>query len=805
MLEGVSPLFLRVSKLLLLSFFFVVCLFTFDYASAGNIPVIVDTPTPGGNLLPDPFAGASPGMTPAPNLPPVLTLPDGTLINGLPPSSPNSPDGGGGGQDANPAPSTQTGETPVTQVVSDCSEGFFASLNCFVINFFGSFVAIAGLTFDTAVGLFIIQFGDQYLNTNLGWTIERLWTTVRDIFNLLFIFGLVYIGFQIILGTNESQAKRTIPLLIIAGLLVNFSLFIVKFIVDFANLAAYQIYTLFSAIGANQAPATAVSNLGGLPSISTAFLNSLGVGQILSVVAVNQEFLYLIGLLVIFAVLIYVFFMGAILITIRFAVLLMYIVFSPAMFLGWVFPGMQGITDKYWRGLLGQAFFAPALLFMLYLSYRVIDGYNAAMRSSLYEINNGLVNSGANTDNAEAVVNQEQLVGAFVDVMPFFVMVVVFLIASMVVARKMADSGGSMVMKINNYGIGKLNGALRGTGAFAGGVAAGAGGYMAYKGIDKAANSNNAASRFVGRTLTFTGARDKAEKSFKGSPLGEWKENRKKQSSALAVRKSDSDLASLISRTPKSSEDQIKFEQGITDATSSQIIDQLKEHKPGSEAYQRIVGALSPSQVSKILEAKDDEFSPAKKAEFAQARALTVENRLTSAPIGSSEKDKKEFYSKNPDVSVRFKKAIEKDASADDLKQLGLAKLRDNAEYITAAKMDDLKSKLSPTEWGVLNSERRRKLISNFETDPYSVFKTVDGKYKKDVEIAKLPADILTHKNATTSLSTKVLEVILRENLLNNDDRAKIRDNVTKADGGGDGRVNKMKAFLNESPIGQMF
>ncbi len=443
MLEGISPYFLRVSKLLLLSFFFVaIAIGTSDVALAQG------GGADAGQFANNPaFPIGGPGTFPVPGGP-----------NN--PISPSNPGGAvGGGQDTNPAPAAQNAEIPPPQIETDCSSGFFASLNCFVINFFGSFVAIAGLTFDTAVGLFIIQFGDQYLNTNLGWTIERLWTTVRDIFNLLFIFGLVYIGFQIILGTNESQAKRTIPLLIIAGLLVNFSLFIVKFIVDFANLAAYQIYTLFSAIGANQAPATAVSNLGGLPSISTAFLNSLGVGQILSVVAVNQEFLYLIGLLVIFAVLIYVFFMGAILITIRFAVLLMYIVFSPAMFLGWVFPGMQGITDKYWRGLLGQAFFAPALLFMLYLSYRVIDGYNAAMRSSLYEINNGLVNSGANTGG---VVEQQVLVGAFVDVMPFFVMVVVFLIASMVVARKMADSGGSMVMKINDYGIGKLNGALGG-------------------------------------------------------------------------------------------------------------------------------------------------------------------------------------------------------------------------------------------------------------------------------------------------------------------------------------------------------
>jgi hypothetical protein len=283
---------------------------------------------------------------------------------------------GGGGADAGDMPATsntQTEETPTITIIDECYSSPAGFLNCLVVAFFGNLVALAGSAFDTVINMFITGFGKYYIEYGIGYTVENIWGTIRDIFNLTFIFGLVYIGFQIILGVNESTAKRTIPLLIIAALLVNFSLFAVKFVVDFSNLAAVQVYNLFE-VGDQDTPseitpgiATLTPDAGEPPSIALAFLNQMGVTGLLNSDAPMTEpgagVTYMFTMVIIFLVLAYVFLAGAILITIRFAVLIFYMIFSPVMFLGWVFPGMSSYSKKFWQGLLGQAFFAPATAF----------------------------------------------------------------------------------------------------------------------------------------------------------------------------------------------------------------------------------------------------------------------------------------------------------------------------------------------------------------------------------------------------------------------------------------------------------
>ena len=95
----------------------------------------------------------------------------------------------------------------------------------FVTTFFGRLTAIFGFFFDYTVEHFVIGFGDAYKNSGTGFVIDDLWGMIRNIFNLTLIFGLVYIGFQMILGLNNS-AQRSIGYLVAAALLVNFSLFI---------------------------------------------------------------------------------------------------------------------------------------------------------------------------------------------------------------------------------------------------------------------------------------------------------------------------------------------------------------------------------------------------------------------------------------------------------------------------------------------------------------------------------------------------------------------------------------------------
>ncbi len=418
------------------------------FVNTGNNPGNINAP---GYFAPPVVNGTTPGaIVPVTTATPGGTGGTGDVTGGSPVLNPD-------GSVALPAPAPENIPAPAV-TAGACWESPGAVMNCIVVTGLGGLTAAFGWAFDASIRMFIVDFSKQYIEYGIGNTVESLWITVRDIFNLTFIFGLVYIGFQIILGVNESGARRTIPLLIIAALLVNFSLFITKFIIDFANLAAVQIFNLFqiadspiNASAGNTAVEGAFLAEGEGASIALGFMNQLGVSALLNYdVTDSSPFLYLLGVAVVFIVMIYVFAVGAVLVTIRFAVLIFYMIFSPLMFLGFVFPGFKNISDKFWEGLFGQAFFAPAFIFMLYVTYLLTVGFNDGKRESLKELSYNGADGGVTEELAR--------------ILPYFILIVIFLLGSLSIARKMANAGSSMVMKVNDWAVGKTRGALVGAG-----------------------------------------------------------------------------------------------------------------------------------------------------------------------------------------------------------------------------------------------------------------------------------------------------------------------------------------------------
>ncbi len=70
------------------------------------------------------------------------------------------------------------------------------------------------------------------------------WGVLRDLANVAFIIGIIVIGFYMILGKAEGQDgwKRMLLNLIIAALVMNFSLFIGRIIIDMGNFTAAVFY-----------------------------------------------------------------------------------------------------------------------------------------------------------------------------------------------------------------------------------------------------------------------------------------------------------------------------------------------------------------------------------------------------------------------------------------------------------------------------------------------------------------------------------------------------------------------------------
>src|SRR3989344_198393 len=72
------------------------------------------------------------------------------------------------------------------------------------------------------------------------------WAVVRDLSNLFFILVLLYIAIKIILDLGAAEAQKMITRVIIVALLINFSMFFTKVIIDSSNILALVFYNKIS-------------------------------------------------------------------------------------------------------------------------------------------------------------------------------------------------------------------------------------------------------------------------------------------------------------------------------------------------------------------------------------------------------------------------------------------------------------------------------------------------------------------------------------------------------------------------------
>src|SRR3990167_5569131 len=76
------------------------------------------------------------------------------------------------------------------------------------------------------------------------------WSIVRDIANMFFILILVYIALTVMFRADTSETMKRLAWVIAIALIINFSFFFVRVVIDTGNLLAVQFY---NRIGTEQA------------------------------------------------------------------------------------------------------------------------------------------------------------------------------------------------------------------------------------------------------------------------------------------------------------------------------------------------------------------------------------------------------------------------------------------------------------------------------------------------------------------------------------------------------------------------
>jgi hypothetical protein len=218
--------------------------------------------------------------------------------------------------------------------------------------------------------------------------INEGWKVVRDIANIGFIFVLLYVALRTILNLGGSQSKKMITWVVIIALIINFSLFFSKVVVDAGNILAGVLYNNVGAVATKDGqPAPVQKGEAGEEQISVGIVNRFDPQKIMDSGGFSKDqnnanptpFL----VIVIIATLINVFmiftFLSVMLLFVgRTIGLMVSMIFSPFAFISLTIPGAGKIMqkwswDQWFPELVSMAFMAPIFIFFLWLILLFLD------------------------------------------------------------------------------------------------------------------------------------------------------------------------------------------------------------------------------------------------------------------------------------------------------------------------------------------------------------------------------------------------------------------------------------------------
>lgn len=261
-----------------------------------------------------------------------------------------------------------------------CLLNIAAAVATIILKLFGVLLWLASSIFDLSIYISIISF--KSLIASPG--VDAAWRIMRDLANLSFIFILFYIAISVIFDISVgSNGKKLIVDVIIIALLVNFSGFLVRVVVDASNVVAYEFYSRMSYDPqANDGWVLDKVNA----NIGTALVSKLGL--MYHVVPVEnaddpnevtitrlghlQIVIGALGGIAIILMASFVLLVAAIMFFIRTVTLLFVYVFSPIGLTLRLIPMFKDAHGKWRDALLKQSFYAPAFLIPLFAVFKIL-------------------------------------------------------------------------------------------------------------------------------------------------------------------------------------------------------------------------------------------------------------------------------------------------------------------------------------------------------------------------------------------------------------------------------------------------
>ncbi len=219
--------------------------------------------------------------------------------------------------------------------------------------------------------------------------IKEVWIVIRNLSSIFIIFLLIYTSISTIVGVG-GKLGELVKNIVMAGLLINFSLFFVRLGIDASNLVSMQFYRAIVPNSSQGGSTVSKAFTGG--GLSDVFMSSLRIPQIYqntstlkSTDAFLSIFIATTGGIIIMITAAFSFLAASIAFIARIGILLFIMALSPFYFAGWIFPQInKDVSSKLFEYFKSQLIFMPVYLFLMYIALRLISspGFKAMFNAS---------------------------------------------------------------------------------------------------------------------------------------------------------------------------------------------------------------------------------------------------------------------------------------------------------------------------------------------------------------------------------------------------------------------------------------
>jgi hypothetical protein len=365
-------------------------------------------------------------------------------------------------------------------LLSDIISGFKDALNSIIVTIAwipiaisGGILNLVGLGFDAAIDFTITDFGSLFKLVGAG--VTAAWGTFRDMANIVMIAMFIFIAIATILNLQSYGLKQFGVRILLIALLLNFSLFFTKVIVDVSNTTAEQFLTMLksniqqpatqasgSALTKSESENVQVQVTGGVAGYivqATGLSGLLSMDELNSFAKENRYgalFLYSLFVSIFFIATAAVLLFGLILLLTRAVMFIVLMITSALAFVAFMTPNMEGWWTKWWGALIRYALFAPVFMLMLLAVVKIVSGLKGGFKGFL---------ENPDASKMELVFN--------------FVIILGLLYAATKIASEMSIMGSKWAQKVSYGAFGKTLGVatlpFTKVGAFAARKAAGRG------------------------------------------------------------------------------------------------------------------------------------------------------------------------------------------------------------------------------------------------------------------------------------------------------------------------------------------